>query len=140
MRDSTRYPSRRSNASNRDACSSMRASASPSPSLEGVGDLVEAELGAAGFGERRPQLLQDRAVGVEPGLLAEVAQAFGALRARAAGEVVVLAGEDAEQRRLAGAVRADESHALAFADGEGDVTEDLERAEGLRYRLGVEHT
>ena len=42
------------------------------------------------------------------------------------------AGEDPQQRGLAGAVEAEDDHPAALVDGEVDVGEDLERAVGLR--------
>jgi hypothetical protein len=44
----------------------------------------------------------------------------------------LLAGEDAEQRRLATAVRADHAHADAWLDVEVEPVEDQPRAEALR--------
>src|SRR5207247_10462230 len=48
------------------------------------------------------------------------------------------AREDAEQRRLAGAVRPEQTDALAVADGDTDVEEHLERAVREVDALGFE--
>src|SRR4029077_20614374 len=48
------------------------------------------------------------------------------------------AGEDAEQRRLAAAVRPDDPHAGARLDGEVETGEDQPRAEALRDTARLE--
>src|SRR5262249_39199984 len=49
------------------------------------------------------------------------------------------AGENVDQRRLAGAVRADDRHELARADGEAHVVEGAELAIKLRETVGPQH-
>ena len=102
---------------------------SPSPRLDQMRDLVLAQVGGAGLGERGPHLLEQRPVALEAGLLAQVAEASPLRHPGAAFVRLVLAGDDAQERRLAGAVRADEPSALALADGERDVVQHVQPAE-----------
>ena len=48
------------------------------------------------------------------------------------------AGDQVEQRRLAGAVRADDAERVALGDGEIDAVRDLDRAEGSAEALELE--
>ena len=66
---------------------------------------------------------------VEVRLLAEEAEAQAALARGDATVRLVDARRDPEQRRLAGAVRPDQAHALAGGDRRGDLVEDHERAD-----------
>ncbi len=65
--------------------------------------------------------LLDGLRGVEPGLLREVADAGGVGDDALPHELLVLAGEDPEERRLAGAVDADDADVGAVEEGEVDV-------------------
>ena len=76
---------------------------------------------------------QHGAAGVEGlVLLGVVADLQPVARLDRAGVGLVDAGEDPQQRRLAGAVEAEDDDPAALVDGEVDVGEDLERAVGLR--------
>src|SRR5262249_42891755 len=52
---------------------------------------------------------------------------------------LVDAGDQVEERRLAGAVRADHAHDLVLVHVEVELRDDLEPAEGLRDALQLEH-
>ena len=80
-----------------------------------------------GAREPPPAALRGRDLGH---VLAEKADPAGGRRMRA--------DQDAEQRRLAGAVRADDADRLAGADGKVDAVEHHQRAEALRQALRVE--
>ncbi len=59
-----------------------------------------------------------------------------AVEADRAGVGVEIAGDQVEQRRLAGAVRADDAERLAARDRQIDAVGGLERAEGLGEAAG----
>jgi hypothetical protein len=85
------------------------------PAVEGGGGRLELVVGGGGAGAPR-QVAEQRLARAALGLLREVADGpDGADRPLVGRE---LAGEDAEQRRLARAVRADEAEAHALAHGD----------------------
>ena len=114
-----------------DECAGMRGQRALEPGeageVEVVRGLVEQEhvgAGAQHGGERRPRLLPARAFARGP-LLREVADCERRRSAPdAAGVGLFEAGQQPQQRRLAGAVRADKPDACPRRDDEADVPED----------------
>ncbi len=115
------------------------------PRDESVCDLRQAQLGAAGLREGRPHLGEERVVALDAGLLLQVAQlarpAFVRLAADARAALVrlILAGDDAQERRLARAVRPHQAGALALAHGERDALEHVQAAKRARYGFSKKH-
>ena len=101
-------------------------------------DLVETVVDGACFRESGPKFLNKRALGIETGLLPQVPERTAPVPATSDIRLV-LAGEDLENRGLAGAVRANEPRPLAVAENERDVLENGERPEGARDGFGEEH-
>ena len=89
--------------------------------------LVEAEA-VEGMGEDR----RDGRAFLERGVLRHEPDAKSLARRARAGGRLLEAGEDAQQSRLAGAVRADEADVVALEDAEREALEERRRPEGLR--------
>jgi hypothetical protein len=98
---------------------------------EQAGHLVVPGDGVAQLGLAGRHGAQDGVALLELGLLGQVAHPGVAPEGQGAPLVPVDAGDDAEQRALAGAVDADEAHLLALVHREGDAVEDDARAEAL---------
>ena len=109
------------------------------PTLDLRGHLVEAGLHGDRLRERLPQLVEQRVFVVEAGVLPQVAEGAATAVPRRAALGRLEAGDDPQQRRLPGAVRADEPGVLAVAHDERNLVEDIERTEGLGEGVGVEH-
>src|SRR5207247_9315534 len=82
---------------------------------------------------------QDGALAARGGLLGEVADGGGARAAHAARVGLVEAGQEASERRLAGAVRADEPDPLPVRDAPREVAEEDLPAKRLGDRLDGDH-
>jgi hypothetical protein len=97
-----------------------------------VGDLDHFLLGPEQLAERRLGLVEQGTASLERLILFEQEGAGARVQADVAGVRGVLAGQDAHERRLAGAVRADEPDALAVVKLEGQVVEQRPAVEGPR--------
>ena len=76
-------------------------------------------------------------IGLEMGLLLEVAQPDVVVEHDATVVVTLVTGDDLEQCRLTGAVAGNESHLLTGVDGEADVVHQHAGAERFRQMLNV---
>src|SRR2546428_1412720 len=114
---------------------------------EGVGrrrgqhrrDLLHVALQRPDVGEAGERLRQHRALAARGGLLGEVADGGGARAAHAPRVGLVEAGQDATERRLAGAVRADEPDPLPVRDAPREVAEEDLPAERLGDAIDADH-
>jgi hypothetical protein len=88
---------------------------------------MESQLCRTRLWERLPHLLDERPIVVEIGVLAQVAQRAVAM-ARTARIRILVARDQPEDRRLPGAVRPDEAHALPVPNDEVHILEDLDGA------------
>ena len=91
-------------------------------------DLLELALGGEQLVERALGFVEERAAGGELGDLRQQAEARAGVQRDLAGVGFVQPGEDAQQRRLAGPVGADEPDPLAGVDLELDALEQRRRA------------
>jgi len=84
-----------------------------------------------------PQLIDERAIGIESSLLPEVAER--AAVARPAGVGVFLACQQSQEGGLPGSVRPDKTHPLARPDHYREVLEYVEATERLGHAVSKEH-
>jgi hypothetical protein len=99
---------------------------------DGHGDApVGVVLVVAGLEHGLAQHRLHRGVGSEARVLGDVAEPKALADRAASTRRLVEAGEDAEQRRLAGAVRAHEPRVIALEDSEGESLEEGRAPEGL---------
>ena len=94
-------------------------------------DLFELGQQRADRGYGLFEVLTDVLLGIELGLLRHVADAGTVGRKRLAVELLVLAGDDAQQCGLAGTVRADHADPRAFEERQRDLVEHDVHAVGL---------
>ncbi len=93
----------------------------------GVGgvDRLQLLFGLHDFAQAGLHLLADSLIGVELGLLRQIADAQVGHRDRLAIEVLIDLRHDANQRRFAGAIKAEEADLCAGKKRKGNVFEDL---------------
>ena len=102
------------------------------------GDVHQLALDGAGLGECCPELVQQAAGRLEPGVLVMEAEVASAVPGDA-GVGGLLAGNQAQQRRLPSAVRPNETDALPIADRELDIAQHVVAAVGFGQGFGKEH-